>query len=280
MSEKVEAVSMAPIDPADSFLSTVSTLQATILVSNAPFNTTITAKFYFGEENRKAIAEDTITTNGSGYASFALNPPESGWPTGKYQVEFYLNGEIKETLTFRIKNKSPSVEVPPPTTPAKGDRSYAVFNDKQFGFSMELPNTWHFNVIGENSDYLFQGPQQSEEGQIVLIIQIIDTRQPPYSSLEIEMRNLSETISQREGAKIVKKDTLQVAGTNAPYFLATYPAKNRQDKMVSWGHTQLGLQNDPIIFLISYAAPRAIYQRNVGLFQHMIDSFLISTPNL
>ncbi len=279
MSEKVDSVSMAPIDPANIFLPTALTLQATIRVSNAPTDTTITAKFYFGEENRKEIAQDALTTNGSGYVSFALDPPESGWPMGAYQVEFYLNGEMKENLTFHIKSKLQPAEASAPTTPAKGERNYTVFDDKQFGFSMELPDTWNFKLIGESSDYLFRGPQHSEEGEIVLIIQIIDTRQPPYSSLDIEMLNQFNTIRQRDKAKIVKKGELQVAGTNAPYFLATYPAKSQQDKLVSWGQTQLGLQNGPIILLISYAAPRAIYQGKVGVFQHMMDSFLVRTPN-
>lgn len=280
MSEQVDSVSMAPIDPTNVFLPTAHTLQATIQVSNAPTDTTITAKFYLGDENRKEIAQDTITTDGSGYVSFALDPPESGWPMGTYQVEFYLNGEMKEDFTFHIKSSLPPTEPSSATTPAQGDRGYTMFEDKQFGFSMELPDTWNFKLIGENSDYLFQGPQNSEEGEIVLIIQIIDTRQPPYSSLDIEMLNQFNAIRQSDEAKIVKKGNLQVAGTNAPFFLATYPAKNQQDRMVPWGQTQLGLQNGPIILLISYAAPRAIYQGNVGLFQHMMDSFLIRTPNL
>jgi len=279
MSESVDTVTMAPIEPTDTFLPDTSTLQASIKLTDIPFNTTVTARFYFGKHDRKEIAQDAVTTNGSGYVSFALNPPESGWPLGMYQVEFYLGKEMKEGLTFYIKNKLPITEKSSLTLPSKKDSEYKMFNDKQFGFSLELPDTWNFKVIGKNSDYLFQGPQGTDEGEIVVIIQMIDTRQPPQSTLDDEMLNQSTMLSHREGAKIVKNSKLQVAGNQAPFFLATYPANNQQEEFVIWGHTQLGLQNGPVILLISYTAPREIYQNNVDLFQHMIDSFLLSIPS-
>ncbi len=279
MSAEVDSVTMAPINPTDTFLATVSTLQATIKLSNAPTDTTVTVRFYFGEENQKEIAQDSITANGSGYLNFSLDPPESGWPLGVYRVEFYLGKEMKESLSFFIKDQLPVAEESSLPLSPKQNPGYKQFNDKQFGFSVELPDNWTFKVIGKNNDYLFQGPQGTDEGEIVVIIQMIDTRQPPQSTLEDEMLNQSTMLSHREGAKIVKKSQLQVAGKQAPFFLATYPVNNQQGELVAWGHTQLGLKNGPVILLISYAAPREIYQSKVDLFQHMMDSFLLSTPN-
>lgn len=280
MSERVDPVAMAPINPTDTFSPAAGTLHATIKLSNAPSDTTITVRFYFVEQEKREIAQDAITTNGSGYIGFSLDPPESGWPLGKYQVEFYLGKEMKEGLTFHIKNKLPVITESPLASSSKKEQSYRLFNDIQFGISFELPDNWNFKVIGENNDYLFQGPQGVDEGEIVVVVQMIDTRQPPLSTLDDEMTNQFNMISQRDGAKIVKKSAFQVAGKNAPYFLATYPAQNQREERVSWGHTQLGLQNGPIILLISYAAPRNIYQSKVDLFQHMMDSFRLSTPNL
>lgn len=284
MSEQVDSKTMAPIAPVDIFLPTVSTLNATVKLSDAPSDTTVTARFYFGEQDKKEIAQDAITTNGTGYLSFSLNPPESGWPLGTYQVEFYLGEDMKESLTFFIKNQlpvavestSPEGSASPPTV--KKDLKYKVFKDEQFGFSLELPSSWNFRVIGKNNDYLFRGPQESEEGEIVVIVQMIDTRQPPQSTLIDEMLNQFNMITQGDGAKIVKKSDIRIAGITAPYFLATYPADNHQDETVTWGHTQLGLQNGPIVLLISYAAPREIYQRNVDIFQHMMDTIQLSPP--
>ncbi|AGF77298.1 hypothetical protein UWK_00720 [Desulfocapsa sulfexigens DSM 10523] len=279
MSERVDPVAMAPINPADTFLPTVGTLHATIKLSNAPSDTTVTVRFYFMEQEKREIAQDAITTNGNGYIGFSLDPPKSGWPEGKYQVEFYLGKKMKEMLTFHIESKSPIIPESTLAPSSKKEQSYRLFNDKQFGMSFELPESWNFKVIGKNNDYLFQGPQGVDEGEIVVVVQMIDTRQPPQSTLDDEMTNQFNMISQRDGAKIVKKSDFQVAGKNAPYFLATYPTQNQQDELVSWGHTQLGLQNGPIILLISYAAPRDIYQSKVDLFQHMMDSFRLSTPN-
>ncbi len=280
MSEKVDPVSMAPVDPTDTFRVTAGTLQATIKLSNAPADTTVSALFYYGENEKREIARDAIVTNGSGYLSFSLNPPESGWPLGRYQVEFYLGKELKETLSFYIKDTLPGTAKPPAIPAVQDSPGYRMFEDKQFGFRFELPDTWNFKVIGKNSDYLFQGPQEVDEGKIVVIVQMIDTRLPPKSTLDDEMENQINMISQRDGAQIVKKSVFQVAGKSAPFFLATYPANNRQDERVAWGHTQLGLQNGPIILLISYAAPRDVYQSKVDLFQHMMDSFRLSPPEV
>ncbi len=278
MSAEVDSVTMAPINPTDTFLATVNTLQATVKLSNALANTTVTARFYYGEEGQKEIAHDAVTASGSGYLNFSLNPPESGWPLGVYRVEFYLGKEIKESLSFYIKKQLPVAEKSSLALPSKKNPGYKQFNDKQFGFSLELPDSWNFKEIGKNSDYLFQGPQGTDEGEIAVIIQMIDTRQPPQSTLDDEMLNQSTMLSAREGAKIVKKSVLQVAGKQAPFFLATYSAHNQREEMGTWGHTQLGLQNGPIILLISYAAPREIYQNKVDLFQHMIDSFHLNVP--
>jgi hypothetical protein len=285
MSEQVDSKTMAPVAPVDLFPPTVMTLNATVKLSNAPSNTTVTARFYFGEQGKKEIARDVITTSGTGYLRFSLNPPESGWSLGTYQVKFYLGEEMKESLTFFIKSQLPiaaeatSSEGSAAPLTGREDKKYKVFNDKQFGFSLELPSNWNSRVIGKNKDYLFTGPKESKEGEIVVIVQMIDTRQPPQSNLKDEMSNQYNMISQRDGAKIVKKSDIKIAGIIAPYFLATYPADNHQKKTVIWGHTQLGLQNGPIILLISYAAPREIYQRNVDTFQHMMDSTLLSSPD-
>ncbi len=287
MSVEVDTVTKAPIESSNVFLASTPALQATIKLRNASVGTTVTARFYFGSmQKKKEIASDAITTSGTGYLSFALDPPASGWPLGTYQVEFYLENEMKESLTFFIKSQlqqeseTSVAGTASPVVTDDSDPEFRLFNDDQFGFSMELPANWNFRVVGENSDYLFQGPSGSEEGEIVLIIQMIDTRLPPKTTLSGEMSNQVSIFRKRAGVKIVKQSELLVAGGMAPYFLATYPIKNDMNQLVSWGHTQLGLQNGPVILLISYAAPREIYQDTIGLFQHMVDTFLLKTPKL
>jgi len=47
---------------------------------------------------------------------------------------------------------------------------------------------------------------------------------------------------------------------------------------VTFGHTQLGIDHPPYLLLISYSAPREIYQLNVTTFQHMVESLKLSPP--
>ncbi len=285
ISEQVDPTTFAPIEPKETFSTSVKSLNATVKLSNAPSDTTVEARFYLLGENKQEIAVQNTSTSGSRYLNFSLNPPESGWPIGAYQVDFYLDGEMKEHLGFHIQNPQETKNQPSDTNEEAGlanaeqSPGYRAFKDEQFGFTTELPDNWKFNVVGEQHDYLFTGPEGSDEGEIQIVIQIVDTRTVPQSTLESELKNQLAQFTQVNGVKIVKKDETQVGGTTAPFFLATYPSENEQGETISWGHTQLGLENGPIILLVSYAAPRDIYQDKVKLFQHMMDSLELSEPS-
>lgn len=71
---------------------------------NAPDDTTVRAVFTAveveGEAPNTQIDEGVLTT-GSGQVTFNLTP--SGlWPNGEYKVDLYLNGELDQTLTYRV----------------------------------------------------------------------------------------------------------------------------------------------------------------------------------
>ncbi len=179
----------------------------------------------------------------------------------------------------------PPVTSPPP--PAQGEQppvslqpgvTYKKFQDKQFGFSFELPENWTFQIIGENSDYLFSGPANSPESEISVIVQVIDSRKGVVNNLKDQMLSLLNQFSQMAGARIETKSEIQTAGQTAPFFLATYPADNIQKQKVTFGHTQLGLDHPPYLILVRYLAPREIYQQNVSTFQHMMDSMKLTPP--
>jgi hypothetical protein len=338
MSTAVDSNSQAPLEKATIFSADVKKLYATIQVKNAPADTKIRAVFSYLEGTRQQIAEDTIAAEGSKYLSFSLNPPESGWPVGRYEVEFYLNNEVKEKIGFSVvpaagmpaskgfptsENQQsappaqtaptagnpaaaapepavpavptvppattaipPAAPVPPqgqqseavPLPPSQPGVSYKTFQDKQFGFAFELPENWTFQTIGANSDYLFSGQAGSPESEISVIVQIVDIRKGVVGSLKDQMLALLQQFSQMPGAKIESKSQTQVAGGIAPFFLVTYPAENTKKQKVRFGHTQLGLDHPPYLFLISYSAPRDIYQQNVATFQHMIDSLKLTPP--
>ena len=95
---------------------------------------------------------------------------------------------------------------------------------------------------------------------------------------EEQMLDLVGQFSVLPAGSIVKKDQFAVSGKAAPFFIATYEANNSQQQQVEFGHTQLGLENPPYLLLVSYAAPREIYQSQLCVFQHMMDTFNLRAP--
>ena len=286
MTDSVEPETKAPLSISDRFPPNTGTLYATIKLSDASKNTEVGAVFFLLGEEERQIAEDSFVTSGTGYVSFSLDAPPSGWPKSRYKVLFSLNGKAKEELFFTVED-APAQPVQPDITQDKpavsvdaqdSDSTYKAFKDQKFGFSFELPNSWQFQVDPGSGDYVFVGPKGTDEAEITIIVQIIDPRLGEMADLKVQMLELVNQIIQVPQAEIVKKNQIDVSGTVAPFFLATYPAQNKKKQTVEFGHTQLGIENKPYLLLISYAAPRDIYQEKVNIFQHMMDTTQLFQP--
>ena len=311
ISTAVDLNTKAPLEVATIFPADTKTLYATVRVKNVPADTGVKAVFYYLEGSRQQIAEDMVKAQeGSRYLGYAFNPPENGWPVGRYEVEFVLNGEVGEKTEFSV---VPAADIPvtkgfppapgqaqpsapvsaaqaegdgpaPPqqggstTAPSQPGLTYKTFQDKQFGFSFELPETWTFQTVGVNSDYLFSGQPGTPESEISVIVRIVDTGKGAVGSLKDQMLTLLNHYSRMGGAKIESKSQIQAAGQAAPFFLVTYRAEDSKKQQVTFGHTQLGIDHPPYLLLISYSAPRQIYQQNVTIFQHMVDSLKLMAP--
>ena len=77
-------------------------------LNNAPKDTNVVAKWYavkvegydpdyMFKDMTYTVAEDSF----SGTVYFQLSN-DSGWPTGDYKVELYLNNELKQTVNFNV----------------------------------------------------------------------------------------------------------------------------------------------------------------------------------
>jgi len=276
MSDGIDPVTHAPLASNTHFGPDTGTLYATLKLSDAPPETEVKALFFLVNESEQQIAEDAMVTNGTGYVSFELNPPASGWPISDYKVVFFVNGKEMQQVAFAVSTLP--VESAMQTGPTRGgDSLYKTFKDDMFGFSFELPENWKFNVVAGSGDYIFSGPEETNVSEITIIVQIIDTRLGAMTDLKAQMLDLVDQISNISQAEIVKKNQTEVAGQVAPFFLATYQAANKMKQTVEFGHTQLGLLHEPYFLLVSYAAPRKIYQEQIDIFQHMADTFELST---
>lgn len=272
MSDSIDQKTQAPLAVKEHFPLETGDIYATIKISDAPAKTEIKAIFFLENDGEQQIAEDALVIEGTRYLSFALARPSIGWPPGKYKVKFLLNGEEAEQLLFSVGDNSAKTDAKQPadTTPFK------TFQDKQFGFAFELPQTWNFQVAQGSGDYIFTGPEETGESAITIVLQIIDTRMGQMTDLKTQMFDLVNQVSQFPEAVVIKKDQIEVANQDAPFFIATYSIENKMKQAVTYGHTQLGIIQQPYFLLISYSAPRDIYQNNVDTFQHMVDTFVLT----
>lgn len=82
------------------------TFYCIVEVSNAPDDTTLKAAWIAvdveGVDPNMLIDEVELTTDGQSLFTFDLQN-DNLWPSGKYKVEIYLNGQLDKSLEFEVK---------------------------------------------------------------------------------------------------------------------------------------------------------------------------------
>jgi len=89
-----------PLDEVTTF-SADSSFYCSVIVSNLRTGTTVTSRWYFGEQFIEEINYQ-VQTGGSGCVGFELSSPNP-WPRGGYRVEVYLGGHLERAATFAVK---------------------------------------------------------------------------------------------------------------------------------------------------------------------------------
>ncbi|MCF8065940.1 MAG: hypothetical protein K9K36_11900, partial [Desulfarculaceae bacterium] len=89
-------------------------IYATAKVASAPAGTKVKAVFYYLEGQRRQIAENQIELKEGAYVSFQLSPPANGWPLGKYEVVYLLDGKQVQTARFSVSQGKAAAPAPAP----------------------------------------------------------------------------------------------------------------------------------------------------------------------
>ncbi len=309
MATAVDPKTQAPTQVVTQVPPAAGPLFATAKVTNAPSGAKVKAVFYYLEGQRRQIAEDQVELKEGAYVSFRLSPPASGWPLGKYEVVFLLDGKEAQKTEFSVataKAAAPPAPAPaappaaPAAPPAMGPSAgpggspappaasapapapapapaagvapgYKEIRESNFGFAFQVPSDWTW-ALTKNRDYMISGPKGSPTYEVALLVQIVD-KNKGGTTLMAQMQGILNQLSQVPQGAILKKGEVTMAGQRAPYFLASYLAKDSAGRQVEFGHAQTGVEKGPYIFLVSYSAPTAIYQANLGVFQKVVDSF-------
>jgi len=147
-----------------------------------------------------------------------------------------------------------------------------VMRDDKFGFAYEIPAAWTYRV-NANKDYVVEGPKGTDAYELSVVLQFVTKAANKGSSATAQAQGLVEQIQGAPNGVIKSHDLLQVAGQEAPFFVATYTAKNSAGVAMPFAHTQLVIDHGAYYYLISYSGPAPIYEKYLSVFQHLVETF-------
>jgi hypothetical protein len=149
-------------------------------------------------------------------------------------------------------------------------------HEDNFGFSFELPDNWLWELLPNNGGYLLSGPGDTEENELIIVVQAIQKATNPGSSAAKQLQEARAQIERFSGTEIRSEDVITVSDRKVPYFLALYPGQTAKREPTTFAHVELVLENDLYYFWISYAAPTEYFEKYQDLFANMLTSFQIT----
>jgi outer membrane usher protein FimD/PapC len=99
LAQDADPGAFTPINPTTTFKSDAPFIHATVEISDAPPNTIFRARWYPPSEDP---LDFDLTTSGTRWMDFRLTPTPTGFPTGQYQVEIYVNDQLAKTVEFTV----------------------------------------------------------------------------------------------------------------------------------------------------------------------------------
>ncbi len=125
----------SPVGASDTFGPEAKPIYLTVKLSDAPSGTQVKITAYFlkdGQPQQIAVQEFP-DVYGTGYLSFKITPPASGWFIGRYKAVFQLNRKDQGSIVFTV--AAPKAAAPPSS-------AYRTFSSPEYGFSIQYPAGW------------------------------------------------------------------------------------------------------------------------------------------
>jgi hypothetical protein len=143
-SRGVDPKMQSPVGVSETFGPESKPIYLTAKLSGAPQGTQvkITAYFLPGGQPQQIAVQDFPNVYGTGYLSFKITPPATGWFIGRYKAVFQLNRKEHGSIGFTVA----AAKAAAPPSPA-----YRTFSSPDYGFSIQYPDGWVEGEKGKSS---------------------------------------------------------------------------------------------------------------------------------
>ncbi len=255
-SRGIEPKTQAPVDIAETFSTEAKPIYMTVKLIDGVPGTKVKFVVKSGD-GAQIAAYEFPDASGTGYLSFKVSPPASGWPVGRYKVFFLLNGKEHGSIGF-------AVTAPAAGTPA-GQAATKTFVSRKHGFSIQYPAGWVEGERGAESVACMYLSNPANNPIASLNVQVIPVTgvQPGQEKEAVNLvaKQFIDQIKGSPGGRI-RGDTWATAGGNSGRELDseyTYEGKNVRQRMFM-------TFNSNKVFAVILTVEANIYQANSGYY--------------
>jgi hypothetical protein len=164
-SRGVDPKLQSPVGVSETFGPEARPIYLSVKLADAPQGTQvkITAYFLANGQPQQIAVQEFPDVYGTGYLSFKITPPASGWFIGRYQAVFQLNRKDQGSIVFTVA----AARAAAPPSPA-----YRTFSSPDYGFSIQYPAGWVEGEKGKPS---------------VVCMFLANAKNSPVSSLNVQV---------------------------------------------------------------------------------------------
>ena len=134
-SRGVDPKLQSPVGVSETFGPEAQPIYLTVKLANAPQGTQVKITAYFLSDGppQQIAVQEFPDVYGSGYLSFKITPPATGWFIGSYKAVFQLNRKDLGSIGFTV---AAAKAAAPPSS------AYRTFSSPDYGFSIQYPAGW------------------------------------------------------------------------------------------------------------------------------------------
>ncbi len=253
-SRGIDPKTQGPVDVLETFSTEAKPIYLTVKLIDGVPGTKV--KFVVNSADGAQIAAyEFPDVHGTGYLSFKLSPPASGWPVGRYKAFFYLNGKEHGSIGFAV--------AAPAAGGQAGQAAYKTFVSRKQGFSIQYPAGWVEGEKGAESVACMFLSNPANNPIASLNVQVIPVTgvQPGQEKEAVNLvaKQFIDQIKSYSSGRI-RGDTWATAGASSGRELDTeyvYEGKSVRQRMFL-------TFNANRVFAVVLTVEAGIYQANSG----------------